>query len=135
MTSECKKVKNAGWIKWGKVNGPYGDSSHSTSAHHCSPLLRHACVLLFYDHAITIFTILMTHMISYLSLTLPGLSLNPHSFDCSFLSCLCYLHSARPTLFVIILSLPKMRYLQSYSSVMATLVYIVVAVRCSSLAL
>ena len=71
--------------------GPYGDSSCLTSTHHCSPSLHHACVLLFYNHTITIFMILMTHTISYLSLTLPGLSLDPHSFDCSFLSHLCYL--------------------------------------------
>ena len=72
-------------------HGLYGNSSHSTSARHCLPLLHHACVLLFYDHAITIFMILMTHAFSYLSLALPGLSLDPHSFDCSFLSRLCYL--------------------------------------------
>ena len=36
-----------------------------------------------------ILTILMTHIISYLSLTLPDLSLDLHSFDYSFLSHLC----------------------------------------------
>ena len=49
--------------------------------------LHHSCVLLFCDHAITILMILMTHTFSYLSLTLPGLSLDLHSFDCSSLSC------------------------------------------------
>ena len=87
--------------------------------------LHHSCVLLFYDHAITIITTLITHTISYLSLTLPSLSLDPHSFDYSFLPCLC----SR------LLSLPH--FLCNYSiftynvlssellSVMATLVYIV----------
>ena len=106
-------------------HGPYDDSSRSTSACHHSPSLHHSCVLLFYDHAITILTILMTHMFSYLSLTLPGLSLDLHSFDYSSLSRLCPSYSARPTLFVIILFLPTMCYLLSYFSVMATLVYIV----------
>ena len=40
------------------------------------PSLHYSCVLLFYDHAITILMILMTHMFSYLSLTLPGLNLD-----------------------------------------------------------
>ena len=71
--------------------GPYGDSSCSTSARHHSLSLHHPCVLLFYDHDITTFTILMTHMFPYLSLTLPGLSLDPHSFDYSPISRLCYL--------------------------------------------
>ena len=71
--------------------GPYGDSSHSTSARHHLLSLHHPCVLLFYDHDITILTILMTHTFSYLSLTLSGLSLDPHSFDYSSLSHLCYL--------------------------------------------
>ena len=69
----------------------YGDSSRSTSARHHSLSLHHPCVLLFYDHDIMTLTILMTHTFSYLSLTLPGLSLDPHSFDYSFLSRLCYL--------------------------------------------
>ena len=72
-------------------HSPYSDSSCSTPAHHYLPLLHHCCILLFYDHAITIFTIFMTHTIPYLSLTLPGLSLDPHSFDYSFISRLCYL--------------------------------------------
>ena len=71
--------------------GLYGDSSHSTSARHHSLPLHHLCVLLFYDHNITTFMILMTHMFSYLSLTLPGLSLGPHSLAYPFLSRLCYL--------------------------------------------
>ena len=52
-------------------------------------LLASLLCLLFYDHAITIFMILTTHILSYLSLTLPGLSLDSHSFDYSFLSHLC----------------------------------------------
>ena len=71
--------------------GLYGDSSHSTSARHYSLSLHHPRVLLFYDHDITILMILMTHTFSYLSLTLPGLSLDPHSFDYSLISRLCYL--------------------------------------------
>ena len=62
-------------------HGPYDESSRSTSAYHHLPSLHHSCVLLFYDHAITTLTILMTHMFSYLSLTLPGLSLDLHSFN------------------------------------------------------
>ena len=104
---------------------PYDDSSRSTSARHHSPFLHHSCVLLFYDHAIMTLTILMTHTFSYLSLTLPGLSLDPHSFDYSSLSCLWSLLLSLPTLFVIVLFLPTMYYLRSYSSVRATLVYIV----------
>ena len=71
--------------------GPYGDSSRSTSAHHHSLSLHHPRVLLLYDHDIMTFTILMTHTLSYHSLTLPGLSLDSHSFDYSSLSRLCYL--------------------------------------------
>ena len=87
--------------------------------------LHHSCVLLFYDYAITILTILMTHMFSYLSLALPGLNLDLHSFDYSFLSCLC----------PFLLSLPHSlcnHSIFTYDvlssellSVMATLVYIV----------
>ena len=107
-------------------HGLHSDSSRLTPAHHHSPLLHRASVLLFYDHAIRIFMILMTHMFSYLSLTLPSLSLDPHSFDYSSLShAFVPLYSACPTLFVIFLFLPTMCYLRSYSSVMATLVYIV----------
>ena len=51
--------------------------------------LYHSCDLLFYDHAIMILTTLTTHIFSYLYPTLPGLSLDSHSFDYSFLSCLC----------------------------------------------
>ena len=51
--------------------------------------LHHSCALLFYDHAIMILMILTTHTFPYLSLTLPGLSLDLHSFDYSFLSHLC----------------------------------------------
>ena len=71
--------------------GLYSDSSHSTSARHHLLLLHHPCVLLFYDHDITTLMILMTHMFSYLFLTIPGPSLDPHSFDYSSLSRLCYL--------------------------------------------
>ena len=60
-----------------------------TSARHYSPSLCYSCVLLFYDHAITIFMTLATHILSYLSLTLPSLNLDSHSFDYSFLSHLC----------------------------------------------
>ena len=56
----------------------YNYPSRSTSARHHLPSLHHSCVLLFYDHVIMILMILMTHMFSYLSLTLPGLSLDPH---------------------------------------------------------
>ena len=106
-------------------HGPYDDSSYSTSACHHSPSLHYSCIILFYDHAIMILMILMTHIFSYLSLTLPGLSLDSHSFDYSFLSCLC----------LFLLSLPHSLYHHSiftYNvlssellSVMATLVYIV----------
>ena len=90
-----------------------------------SAFLHHSCVLLFYDHTITIFTIPMTHILSYLSLTLPGLSLDSHSFDYSFLSRLCSFllsppHSlCNPSIFIYdVLS-------SELFSVMATLVYIV----------
>ena len=72
-----------------------------------------------------ILTILMIHMFSYLSLTLPSLSLDLHSFDYSFLSHLC----------PFLLSLPHSlchHSIFTYDvlssellSVMATLVYIV----------
>ena len=87
--------------------------------------LHHSCVLLFYDHAITILTILTTHIFSYLSLTLPSLSLDSHSFDYPFLS--------RPCSFLLSLS----HFLCNHSiftnnislsellSIMDTLVYIV----------
>ena len=68
--------------------------------------------------------ILMTHMFSYLSPTLPSLSLDLHSFGYLFLSCLCPL----------LLSSPHSLYNRSIftydvlsselPSVMATLVYI-----------
>ena len=106
-------------------HGPYDDSSHLTSARHHSPSLYHSCVLLFYDHTITIIMTLMTHMFSYLSLTLPGLSLDLHSFDHSFLSCLCpFLLSPPHSL----CNHPIFTYNVLSSellSVMATLVYIV----------
>ena len=106
-------------------HGPYDYSSRSTSACHHSPLLHHSCVLLFYDHDITTLTILMTHTFSYLSPTLPGLSLEPHSFDYSSLSRHCSLLLSPPHSLCNRLFLPTMYYLRSYSSVMATLVYIV----------
>ena len=53
------------------------------------PSLHYSCVLLFYDHTIMILMILMTHAFSYPSLTLPGLSLDLHSFNYSFLLRLC----------------------------------------------
>ena len=71
-----------------------------TSARHYLLSLHHSCVLLFYDHAITILTILTTHIFSYLSLTLPGLSLDLHSFDYSFLSRLCPLLTQPAPLFL-----------------------------------
>ena len=117
-------------------HSPYEYSSRSTSAHHHSPILHHSCVLLFYDHAITILTILMTHMFSYLSLTLPGLSLDPHSFDYSSLSRLCSLLLSLPhslcnrSIFTCdVLSL-ELLFSHGHSSI-----YSVVAVHCSSLAL
>ena len=70
-------------------HSPYDDSSHLTSACHHLFSLHHSCVLLFYDHTITTLMILTTHTFSYLSLTLPSLSLDLHSFDDSFLSRLC----------------------------------------------
>ena len=70
-------------------HGLYDDSSLPISAHHLFALLHYSHVLLFYDHAITILMTPMTHIFSYLSLTLPSLSLDLHSFDYLFLSCLC----------------------------------------------
>ena len=72
-----------------------------------------------------ILTILMTHMFSYLSLTLPGLSLNLHLFDYSFLSHLCpFLLS--PPHSLCNYSIFTYNVLSSeLLSVMATLVYIV----------
>ena len=117
-------------------HGPYGYSSHSTSAHHHSPFLHHSCVLLFHNHAITTLTILMTHMFSYLSLTLPGLSLDPHSFDYSSLSHLCSLLLSPPhslcncSIFTYDVLSSELLVSHGHSSI-----YSVVAVRCSSLAL
>ena len=106
-------------------HGPYGDSSYSTSARHCSPSQHHSCVLLFYDHAMTILTTLTTHILSYLSLTLPGLNLDPHSFDYSFLSCLCsFLFSPPHSLCNRSIFTYDVSSLESLSA-MATLVYIV----------
>ena len=117
-------------------HGPYDYSSHLTSACHHLPSLHHSCVLLFYDYAITTLMILMTHTISYLSLTLPGLSLDPHSFDYSFLSRLCLLLLSPPhslcnrSIFTYdVLSL-ELLFSHGHSSI-----YSVVAVHCSSLAL
>ena len=103
---------------------PYDDLSHSTSACHHLFSLYYSCVLLFYDYAIMTLMILMTHMFSCLSPTLPSLSLDLHSFGYLFLSRLCPL----------LLSLPHSlcnRSIFTYdvlslelSSVMATLVYI-----------
>ena len=72
-------------------HGPYNDSSCTALAHHSFIILHHSLVLLFYDHNIMTLTILMTHTISYLSPTLPGLSLGLHSFNYSSLSHLCSL--------------------------------------------
>ena len=114
-------------------HGPYDYSSRSTLARHHSPSLHHSCVLFFYDHTITILTILMTHTFSYLSLTLPGLSLDPHSFDYSSLSHLCSLLLSPPhslcnhSIFTYdVLSL-ELLLSHGHSSI-----YSVVAVRCSS---
>ena len=87
--------------------------------------LHYSCVLLFYDHAITILMILTTHTISYLSLTLPSLNLDLHSFDYSSLSHLCpFLFS--PPHSLCICSIFTYDVLSSeLPSVMATLVYIV----------
>ena len=113
----------------------YDDSSNSTSARHHSPSLHHSCALLFYDHTIMILTTPMTHIFSYLSLTLPGLSLDLHSFDYSFLSCLCPFLLSPPhslcnhSIFTYdVLSLELLCH--GHSSI-----YSVVTVRCSSLAL
>ena len=117
-------------------HGPYNYSSRSTSARHHSPSLCHSRVLLFYDHAITILIILMTHTFSYLSLTLPGLSLDPHSFDYSFLSCLCFLLLSPPhslcncSIFTYDVLSSELLLSHGHSSI-----YSVVAVCCSSLAL
>ena len=94
------------------------------SACHYSPSLHHSCVLLFYDHAIMILTTLTTHILSYLSLTLPGLNLDPHSFNYSFLSRLCsFLFS--PPHFLCNHSILTYDVLSLESrSAMATLVYI-----------
>ena len=106
-------------------HSPHDDSFISTSACHHSLPSHYACVLLFYDHTIMILTILMTHISSYLSPTLPGLSLDLHLFNYSFLSRFCPLLLSPPhslchhsifTYDVLSLELP---------SVMATLVYIV----------
>ena len=106
-------------------HGPYDDLSYLTSACHHSPSLYHYCVLLFYDHTIMILMILTTHTFSHLSLTLPSLSLDLHSFDYSFLSHLCPLLLSPPhslcnhSIFTYdVLS-------SELLSVMATLVYIV----------
>ena len=117
-------------------HGPYNYSSRLISARHHSPFVHHSCVLLFYDHDIMTLTILMTHTFSYLSLTLPGLSLEPHSFDYSSLSHLCSLLLSPPhslcnrSIFAYdVLSL-ELLFSHGHSSI-----YSVVAVRCSSLAL
>ena len=88
-------------------------------------LLYHSCDLLFYDHAIMTFMILMTHIFTYLSLILPGLSLDSHSFDYSFLSRLCSL-LLRPPHFLCNRSIftYDVSPLELFSD-MATLVYIV----------
>ena len=117
-------------------HGLYDDSSRSTSARHHLPFLHHSCILLFYDRAITIFTILMTHTFSYLSLTLPSLSLDPHSFNYSSLSHLCFLLLSPPH------SLCN-RFIFTYDVLSSELlfshghsgIYSVVTVRCSSSAL
>ena len=117
-------------------HGLYDYSSRSTSAHHHSPSLPHSCVLLFYDHAITTLTIPMTHTFSYLSLTLPGLSLDPHSFDYSSISRLCSLLLSPPhslcnrSIFTYDVLSSELLLSHGHSSI-----YSVVAVRCSSLAL
>ena len=106
-------------------HGPYDDSSDLTPARHHSPSLHYSCILLFYDHAITILTILMTHTFSYLSLTLPGLSLDLHSFDCSSLSRLCPLLFSPPHSLCICSIFTYDVLSSELPSVMATLVYIV----------
>ena len=117
-------------------HGPYDYSSRLTSACHHSPFLCHSCVLLFYDHTITILMILMTHAFSYLSLTLPGLSLDLHSFDYSSLSRLCSLLLSPPhslcnrSIFTYDVLSSELLLSHGHSSI-----YSVVAVRCSSLAL
>ena len=69
--------------------------------------------------------ILMTHTFSFLSLTLPYLGLDLHSFDDSFLSCLCPLLLSPPhSLCNYSIFTYDMLPLELLS-VMATLVYIV----------
>ena len=117
-------------------HSPYGDSSHLTSACHHLPSLHHSCILLFYDYAITILTILMTHTFSYLSRTLSGLSLDPHSFDYSFLSHLCSLLLSSPhslcnhSICTHNAISSELLFSHGHSSI-----YSVVAIHCSSLAL
>ena len=117
-------------------HGLYSDSSRLTSACHCSPFLHHACALLFYDHAIIILTIFTTHMFPYLSLTLPSLSLDLHSFDYSFLSHLCSFMLSLPhflcnhSIFTYDGISSELPFSHGHSSI-----YSVVAVHCSSLAL
>ena len=71
-------------------HGLHGYSARSTSAHHSFAISRHSFVLLFYDHDIMTLMILMTHMLPFYSPTLPGPSLDPHSFDYSSLSRYCF---------------------------------------------
>ena len=117
-------------------HGPYNYSSCSTSAHHHLSSLHHSCVLLFYDHDITILTILMTHTFSYPSLTLPGLSLDPHSFDYSSFSRLCSPLLSPPhslcNLSIFTYDVLSLELLLSHGH---SSIYSVVAVCCSSLAL
>ena len=103
----------------------YDESSYSTSACHHLLSLYHSCVLLFYDYAITILMILTTHIFPYLSLTLPSLSLDLHSFDYSFLSHPCpFLLSLPHSLCNCSIFTYNVLSLELHS-VMATLVYIV----------
>ena len=117
-------------------HSPYNDSSHLTLAHHYSPFLHQVCVLLFYDQAITILMILMTHTFSYLSLTLSGLSPDLHSFDYSFFSRLCSFLLSPPhslcnhSIFTYNVLSSELLFSHGHSSI-----YSVVAVHCSSLAL
>ena len=117
-------------------HGLYNDSSHSTSARHHLPSCIILASWLFYDHVITILTILTTHIFSYLSPTLPGLSLDLHSFDYSFLSCLCPFLLSLPhfprnhSIFTYDVFTFGVTLCHGHSSI-----YSVVAVQCSSLAL
>ena len=117
-------------------HSPYGDSSCSISARHHSLSLHHSCILLFYDHTITIFYDSHDPHV-FLSFSYTARSESRPTFIWLFISLTPLLpsDSAQPTLFVIILFLFIMWYLRSYFCHDHSSIYGVVAVRCSPLAL